>query len=86
MMLSRKRCETFDFNCLFNNGFRTAIKNASNLLHACYSFGADIRNSHANKWLMLFDKCLAGSVFFVGLWVHSNIFPHFFLSPECIIL
>ena len=59
MMRSRKRCETFDFNCSFNDGFRTAIKNASNLLHARYSNYFNYLSCSAFDCspIMVIDKC-----------------------------
>ena len=71
-----KKGKTFDFICSFNDSFRTAIKNASKFLLVLLSFGVCIKISHANKWLMLLDKYLAGLL--TGCYVYSNVFLHFF--------
>ena len=67
VMPFQKRCKTFDFTYSFNDGFSNCNQNASKFLHVRLSLGAGIRVSHANKWLMLLNKCLAGSVSSAGL-------------------
>ena len=85
--VNRKRCKTFNFTCSFNDDFRTAVKNVSNSLLVRLFFGADIRIFHANKSLMLLGKCLFLVHFFLlGFYVHSHVFPHFFLSLQYILL
>ena len=70
----RKRCKIFNWICSFNDGFWTAIKHDSKFFRV---FGAGIRISHAKKWPMLLDKCLAGSVFSVGLLCSLQRFSTF---------
>ena len=78
----QKKYKTFDFTCSFSDSFWIAIRNASKFLRVCLSFGATIRISHANKWPKLLNKCLAGSVFFMGLLCSLQRFSTFLsVSP-----
>ena len=72
----RKWHKTFDFTCSFNDGFWTATKNACKFLRIRSSFGTGIRISHANKWPVLLNKCLVGSVSFYWVVMFTPTFFH----------